>query len=123
MLTAASCVNTIVNGDTVDVQAAQIYVYVGQNGPNSGKLHNVKEVTRHENYVIGKLEFNIALLSLKTPIIYDKTVQAACLPLKRLASYKDASLIMSGWRMNNHGKSTNNPQIFSTEQTVKECPE
>ena len=40
---------------------------------------------------------DIALLTLKTPIVFDKNAKAACLPVKPIANYFGRYVTVSGW--------------------------
>ena len=99
ILTAAHCF------DGEDLDADYFFIYAGavSLGDNSAQKVFVESIKLHESYCnktcraklgLG-MDNDIAILKLKTPLIFDDKVQAACLPD---ASFKPEGICVgSGW--------------------------
>ena len=103
ILTAAHCF------DGKDIDADDYFIYAGavSHGDNSAQNVFVESIKLHESYCnktcraklgdprIQGLDNDIAILKLKTPLIFDDKVQPACLPD---ASFKPEGICVgSGW--------------------------
>lgn len=64
---------------------------------NKNKFASIEEIFVHQDSEIETHTADIALIKLKTPLKFDKTVQPACLPTKHQDKYNDGQLTITGW--------------------------
>ena len=75
----------------------------------------VEKIIIHENYNTNTIDNDIAILKLKTPLIFNDDVQPACLPHSNFAPEKYGQIgVVSGWGSLSEGISFHNCLLESS---------
>jgi len=97
ILTAAHCV--VQEDDVTPMRPEDFKVLVGEYNRDvvegTERLHDVAEVITHERYGNGEMDGDIAILRLRTPIVFSTSIRPVCLPARQ--EVEEQTCTVSGW--------------------------
>ena len=101
ILTAAHCV-----ADTTKTPVSMNFIVAGiVSGTDSDHKSYVREIMIHEEYNDETIDNDVAILKLRSALIFDENVQPACLPDPKFAPEKTEEIaVLSGWGDMREGK-------------------
>nr|XP_022905872.1 chymotrypsin-1-like [Onthophagus taurus] len=95
ILTAAHCCYDLQN--EVLFEPEDLRISVGNLFWRYGTKRDIKEVIVHENFTLGNLGFDIAILVLEKPIEFTKYIKSVKLNPKLIGSNEKLSCLTAGW--------------------------
>ncbi|KAF2902131.1 hypothetical protein ILUMI_04064 [Ignelater luminosus] len=101
LLTVAHCVP---NNQTYQIKAGMVNVEI-EDGVSGTQQRRVNNVIVHPQYKVQTLEYDVAILILNSPLIFDENINAVCLPVPELGDRDDKICQVSGWGKDKFGAS------------------